>query len=448
MLLPPFLSFLNKHQLIKDPSQPTLLAVSGGVDSVVLCHLFQQAHLPFAIAHCNFNLRGATTAAEAHFVDELSKSYGVPCYSRTFATKAFAKTHKLSIQMAARRLRYDFFYQLIADHSLGQIATAHHWDDTIETLLLNFIKGTGIMGLQGIPPIYNKTIRPLLFARKKEIIAFARAAGLEWKEDGSNASNDYQRNFLRNQVIPLLQTINPNFEETTRVTLEKLRDTATIFQQEIEKIKKEVLSFKEGIGYVAIKKIANHPSVVTIVTELLGNYGFSFEQVKKMTAPQMTPGKVFYATDYTLYVDREVWMMVKKEEVDRPKDQPGNLTADIPALTHWGNQTFYLQCYNKEDYQIRHAKHVAALNYNRLTFPLTIRPWQAGDYLHPLGMKGRKNVSDLLIDLKIPLAIKNKVTVITSQEAIVWVVGYCIDDRFKVTAETTKIVEITAYVIH
>lgn len=435
-----FLSFLQKQNLITDTRKETLLTVSGGVDSVVLCYLFKQAGLPFAIAHCNFNLRGKESDGETQFVHNLAEYYKVAFYSTRFQTKDFSAAHSISTQMAARTLRYYFFHSLLESHGLNQIATAHHWDDSVETILLNFIKGTGIGGFSGIQPINGKIIRPLLFARKQEIINYAKQEKLIWREDSSNKDIYYQRNFIRNKVIPLLHKINPNFEETTKDTCKKLTDTGRFFENHVREIAKEILFFRDGLWYMAIDKIAHLPWAATVSFEILRSYGFTFEQIKNLIVAPKGSGKVIYSKDYELSTDRGQWIIGKKALFNLPI-----LPKAIPEGTEqiqYDSDMLHFKSYEKDGYLIKKIAIIAALDYNTLQFPLIVRPWKHGDIFHPLGMKGRKKVSDLLIDFKVPIAIKKKVLVLTTNNQIVWVIGYRIDERFKVSDTTKKILEV------
>jgi len=448
-MLSVFLSFVEQEQLITDANQPTLLAVSGGVDSVVLCHLFKQAHLPFAIAHCNFKLRGVCSEQDADFVHDLAKVYEVPFYTMQFETKTFAATHKVSIQMAARTLRYNFFRQLCQENALSKIATAHHLDDSIETVLLNLVRGTGVVGLQGIRPLFQEMIRPLLFARKKNIIMYAKQEGLSWREDHSNQSDCYRRNLIRNKVMPILESINPNVVETMRTTCMKLHDVAAVFQGEIQKVGRDILVFDQGIGYLDMEKIAHLPGRNTLLFEILRPYGFSFQQVLSAQGAQplskhgMMSGKMIHSVDQTLYIDRKRWMLIKKEAISSFPQFGVEIFENTTSYVSDCNQKFYYRVYNKCGYTLPNTPAIAALDYDCLLFPLTLRPWQPGDAFYPLGMKGLKKVSDFLIDLKIPLLIKKRVMVVTSNGKIIWVVGYRIDDRFKLTPKTKSVFEIT-----
>ncbi|MGI2298401.1 tRNA lysidine(34) synthetase TilS [Candidatus Cardinium hertigii] len=433
-----FLSFLAHKKLIVDNDHPTLLAVSGGVDSVVLCHLFKKACLPFAIAHCNFNLRGAEADGATAFVKALAASYEVPFYTTRFDTKTFANNHKISIQMAARSLRYQFFDRLLQQHGWNKIATAHHWDDVMETILLNFIKGTGIKGFYGIQPMHHQIIRPLLFARKKEIIDYAQQQKLHWEEDSSNQCNHYQRNFIRNKVIPLLHQVNPNLASTMQTTTIQLKEIGNIFENQVYNIKKKISTFKEGIHYLAMHSIIDQPWATTVTFELLRPYGFTFKQIKQLLTTTRSSGKMIHSTEYTLYIDRENWLVQKKTEPFREQ-----VIADTTRSIAYEHHLLYFHCYKNANYMLKKTTMTAALDYDKLQFPLIMRPWQSGDFFYPLGMKGRKKISDLLIDLKIPIPIKERVCVILSKDEIVWVIGHRIDERFKVNETTKMVYEIT-----
>ncbi len=437
-MLPSFLSFLQHEQLITDRHATTLLAVSGGVDSMVLCDLFKKACLPFAIAHCNFNLRGEEAEATTAFVEGLAVSYGVPCYTARFDTKSFACKQKISIQMAARSLRYQFFDQLLEQHGWHRVATGHHWDDAIETILLNFIKGTGIRGLYGMQPIRGQVIRPLLFARKKEIIAYAEQAKLEWHEDSSNRCNYYQRNFIRNKIIPRLHEVNPNFATTAQESATKLKDIGQLFESHLAQTKKEIITYKDDIYHVAINQIIDQPWATTVVFELLHPYGFTFKALKKLIQGNRSSGKKIHAKDYTLYVDRTEWLISKNDKWLLQQKMVNTTTK----LVAYGKQALHVHTYPRADYILKKTTMTAALDFGMLQFPLVIRPWQAGDFFYPLGMKGSKKISDLLIDLKIPMVMKEKVlVVVTSKHEVIWVVGYRIDERFKINENTEMVFE-------
>ena len=438
-ILSSFTSFLQRKQLIAAGPTVTLLAVSGGVDSVVLCHLFHQTGLPFSIAHCNFQLRGQAAEADMQFVSGLAQRYQVAFHGTHFETQQFASQKKISIQMAARILRYQFFDQLLNQYDLPQLATAHHWDDSVETMIFNFVRGTGIKGLCGIEPRNGKIIRPLLFARKNQIITYAHQQSLTWREDGSNRETHYQRNFIRHKIIPLMHQINPNFEETAKISCEKFTDVSHIFQCHVNQTQHQIHRLKGDIHHISISRIAHLPAAATLAFELVAVYGFTFKQIKRLLTHPPANGKVIYAMEYALYIDRSEWLIQKR--------QPGShslepkLIFDHTTTIQDGAHTLHFRMHRQDGYCLSKATTIAALRYDRLHFPLTLRTWKPGDILHPIGMKGRKKVSDLLIDLKVPMALKSKIRVVTSQGQIVWVVGYRIDEQFKIDAATQTIWE-------
>ncbi|MHB9148153.1 MAG: tRNA lysidine(34) synthetase TilS, partial [Candidatus Amoebophilus sp.] len=303
-----FISFINDHQLLQ-AEEPVLLAVSGGVDSVVMCSLFHEARLHFAIAHCNFGLRGQESEGDEAFVHTLAQQYQVEFFTKRFDTKTYAKTNKLSTQMAARELRYAWFKELCNTHQINKLATAHHANDCLETILFNLTKGTSIAGLHGILPKQKNLIRPLLFASKESLLQYAQAKGLSWREDSSNRQEDYARNLIRHQVIPSLKLINPNLESTTNLTIDRLSQVEKLFNEQLGNIRKEIFFQQEGIYYITIQKIKEKPWAAVVLWELLKTFGFNFLQIKSLLHPSVQTGKSVYADNYQLYVDRTTWML-------------------------------------------------------------------------------------------------------------------------------------------
>lgn len=437
-LLADFLAFINEQQLLKKGGT-TLLAVSGGLDSVVMSHLFHHANLRFAIAHCNFNLRETASLQDQQFVLQLAKSYKVACYTQTFDTLAYAKQHGLSIQMAARKLRYQWFEVLCNKQQLDQIATAHHSQDSLETLLLNLTKGTGIAGLHGILPRKGRLIRPLLFADKSRLLHYAQCKQLAWREDASNADDTYARNLLRNQVMPLLRLINPNLEATSKLTIERLHQVEMLFQEQLAGIQPKVINKKKPVYEVLPASIQDKPWAPVVIWELLKPFGFNFPQIKGLLSHKPQSGKKIAAPQYQLYVDRQQWLIM-------PHIQPTKDSYLIPDNTL---KTLVTKAYTlkttiiaRTAYRLVLDKQVAALDLACLAFPLHIRKWQQGDFFYPLGMQQRKKLSDFLVDLKVPIPYKAHIDVLVSGNKIAWVIGYRLDDRFKLTAATQQVYEI------
>ncbi|MEM9416792.1 MAG: tRNA lysidine(34) synthetase TilS [Bacteroidota bacterium] len=437
-MLEAFLSFILEHQLL--PSQgTTLLAVSGGVDSVVMTRLFQQAKLPFAVAHCNFGLRGDASVQDESWVRALAQQYAVDFYTQTFDVSAHACSKGISIQMAARELRYAWFQALCEEHGFEKVATAHHNNDNLETVLLHLTKGTGLAGLHGILPGQGRYIRPLLFASKIDLIQYARTEGLAWREDGSNQKDDYQRNLLRHQVVPQLRKINPNLEATFRTTVERLYQTETFFNEQTAILRQQLCDQQGTDYYVHIASIQDKPWAPVVLWEWLKSFGFQFASLKKLlTHPPATGTRIQSATHF-LYVNRDQWIITPCTPSASPVLY--SLEATTPTLAIPG---YELQCTHipRSQYQLVTDKTVAALDQAQLQFPLVVRRWQPGDAFYPLGMQHRKKLSDFLIDNKVPRLHKAQVWVVTSEEKIVWVVGYRIDDRFKITNHTQQVYEL------
>jgi tRNA(Ile)-lysidine synthase len=436
-MLDAFLSFILKKKLLPQRT-PTLLAVSGGVDSVVMSALFRRAKLSFAIAHCNFGLRDVVSDQDEAWVRALAQQYGVYFYSRSFDVSTHARSQGISTQMAARTLRYAWFQELCKKQGFEKVATAHHGNDNLETVLLHLTKGTGIAGLHGISPAQGKYIRPLLFANKAEILTYAQREGLSWREDDSNHQDTYQRNLIRNQVVPWLKKINPSLETTFTRTLERLTQVETVFNDQVATIRQQICHYQGTDYYLAIHTIQDKSWAPVVAWELLKFFGFNFVQINNLLARKRLSGAMVKSASHRLYVDRRHWIVT-------PRIEPSPQFYAIDATTEYlAVPPHALQCTHipRAQYTIVANKEVAALNKARLKFPLVVRKWQPGDVFYPLGMQQQKKLSDFLIDNKIPVPLKAQVWVATSGGKIVWILGHRIDDRFKVTAHTEQVYEI------
>lgn len=451
-----FLTFINEQGLFA-ASDSILLTVSGGVDSVVMVELFYRAGFRFGIAHCNFQLRGEASAEDERLVVDLAERLGIKCWVQPFDAKAFAKTHHISTQMAARQLRYAWFEELRQQESFRYIATAHHQNDVLETVLLNLVKGTGIAGLHGIRPKNGFIIRPLLFAEKTQLKTFAIENQLLWREDSSNESSDYQRNLLRNEVIPLLKYINPNLEVTMQQTVEKLAAVEKVFDEEIARNRVELWREEAGVGYINFRKLQLLPAPLIRLFRLLEPYHFSYTQCKQIVQSlDSESGIFFYSSTHTLVKDRNELVIVRGmeqgvgskergveefviEEFGKGEDGKHRLVIGSKKIVIEALEITWLSDVLSPTIQST----IALFDAERLSFPLTVRPWKAGDWFCPLGMKGRKKkVSDLLIDLKIPRNLKDDVWILTSQDQIAWVMGYRMDERFKVREDTQRLLKV------
>lgn len=423
-----------------EPHETTLLAVSGGVDSVVMADLFYRSHKSFAIAHCNFGLRAAASDADEAFVNKLATDYAVKLYVKHFPTKVYAPQHHLSIQLAARGLRYQWFDELCDQHQLQKLATAHHTNDMVETLLFNVIKGTGIAGLHGMLPQQRKLIRPLLFATKDEILAYAHAQHLQWREDSSNTTNAYARNLIRNQVIPILKTINPNLEQTTYATIQRIGQVEYWFKDQLASLHKTIFREQEERWYVHVQPLKDKRWAAVALWEILKPFGFNFRQIQTLWQGSGASGKMMESPTHQLYVNRDHWLLLP-QPAHATVPQAHNIDRSATSLA-FPSYHLQLSITPLQQYRITPEPHIAALDLAKLKFPLVVRPWQAGDGFYPMGMQHRKKVSDLLIDQKVSVVDKAKVLVLVSDGDIAWVIGHRIDDRFKVTSDTTQVYEI------
>ena len=433
-----FLNYIQSHQLAT-PQDHCLLAVSGGVDSVVLVHLFSQSNIPFGIAHAHFGLRGNDSDADAAFVRDLAQAYKVYFLLKNFATVAYAKKHKLSTQMAARALRYEWFQDIAQAQGYTKIVTGHHHNDQLETFLYNFTKGTGIAGLRGIPVKQGSLIRPLLFATKQEIVGYAQKHGLAWRQDVSNSMYTYHRNRLRHQVIPSLERINPSLVHTFKRTVKKLQQVEMGFQAYIAEYKKQVWQDVPPYVHVWLGPLQGKPWAPVALADWLAPLGFSFDPLQAWWDHPPQPGKMLFSRTHWLLAERAYWVAGRKEAQEATSH---TITAMPYTLdtTHWTLHIGSPQaCAPPLTFPA--SSQEAWLDYGKLTLPLEVRPWQPGDRFRPLGMAGKhKKVSDFFVDRKVPLCEKAHSYVITSAGKIVWLVGHHMDEFFRITSATSSMV--------
>lgn len=444
-MLHAFLTYINEQKLF-EPSEKVLLTVSGGKDSVAMLDLFCGAKLCFAVAHCNFQLRGIDSENDKLFVERLCQEKNIEFHTKTFDTKAYAKKNKISIEMAARTLRYEWFESLRKELNFDYIATAHHLNDSIETVLLNLTKGTGISGLKGVSAKKGHIIRPLLFASRKEIDVYVTEKNLSWQEDKSNASNDYQRNLIRNQVVPLLKKINPNLDETFARNLERFQSLEADFRKNLSHFKATVMREENGVFFLKIANVKYWQSANYYLEELLKEFGFNYFQSREIfNSLDGLSGKVFHAEKFTLLKDREELVISPSSSSEKSfflsisLDEINKLQP-FPFL----DKKLKVTVLNMEEIDSKFERNNTILfaDFDKIMFPITLRQWQEGDWFIPLGMKGKKKISDFLIDKKIPLNLKKNTFLLTSQDAIMWVAGQRADDRFKLTDTTKKILKV------
>ncbi|PPL04444.1 tRNA lysidine(34) synthetase TilS [Parapedobacter indicus] len=430
-----FIQYLHEQALCQ-PHQRLLLAVSGGKDSVMMTRLFVESGYAVGIAHCNFGLRGEESEADEALVYQLAKTLDVPFYVTRFDTVLYARQEGISIQMAARELRYAWFETICVSQDYDYIAVAQHRNDHVETLIFNLVRGTGLAGLQGIRPKRGRIIRPMLFLNAAEITAYVQQHGLEYRDDASNFSTKYARNKIRMEVIPKLKELNPDLEETLTKNMAHFSDAYVVLQRYIEHLRTQLFSERaEGEWHIPVVGLASLDPQQFLLYELFKPFGFT-EAVLSDLASSLggTPGKQFVSPSHVLYIDREEVVLTSKKAVY----EETVLLEKGETRVQWGeyNFKFHLSSHT----EVETASHIGQFDAHKIIFPLRIRSWRKADMFQPLGMKGHKKLSDLFISLKIPVYRKHRVPIVVNGNGdILWVVPYRMDDRYKITGKTKKV---------
>ena len=431
--------FIGEKQLF-NRNNKILLAVSGGIDSVVLLDLFHQLPNFIGIAHCNFQLRGEESDGDEALVKQLASRYDLPFFSVRFDTINITEASNESVQMIARRLRYDWLEKIRKENDYTFIATAHHQNDTLETLLYNLTKGTGISGLHGIPVKNGKIIRPLMCFNKEEIEAYVKTKDLKYRLDASNLALKYNRNKIRHLVVPALKEINPALEKTVYENTGRFRETEELYRFAIQYFTKKLLNKnRNGDVFLPILKLKQIPAPKSVLYELLLPYGFNNTQTQQIwEALDGIAGKVFYSENHQLIKDRKHLIISEKQE---SKQGFSIIQKDCSKLTKEDIELIFLQTKKDKHFNIHSSKDHAYLDIKKITFPLMLRKWKPGDYFYPFGMKGKKKkVNKFFKDEKISLIEKERTWILEdAQKRILWVVGYRIDERFKIKDNTREV---------
>lgn len=441
-MLEDFINFVEKENLF-NKDQKILIAVSGGIDSILLAKLFALAKFNFGIAHVNFCLRGEESLADEVFVKKFAKTLKVPFHTICFDTVVFAEKEKLSIQMAARILRYSWFEEIRVKNNYAFIATAHHQLDSAETILINLTRGTGLAGFHGIPIKNGHIIRPLSFASQELIYDFVVEQKLAWREDSSNATIKYQRNFIRHEIMPKFQELNPQFEQTLADTSEKIRNVEHWISAELNEFKVKQVAFDvDGNIYVPVSAGFSTEKWTVIAQQYLQEFNFSFGVINQiLTHPTEKVGKLFESPSHMLNIDRSQWVISPKDHVEfKPI-----LIQEEDEIVDFGSHELHVFIEeNNKSFVPTNSPNIACLDADSLEFPLEIRKYQEGDWFCPLGMNSKKLISDFLTDKKVPLNIKKNTQILLSKGSVVWVMGHRIDNRNKVSdkTETVMILEI------
>ncbi len=417
-----------------------LVAVSGGADSVALLHLLINNGFHCVVAHCNFSLRGAESDEDEVYVRQICNDYNVECRIKKFDTIGYASEKKISIEMAARDLRYNWFNELLQQLGLNRIATGHHGNDDLETFFLNLVRGTGIKGLTGISSKRGALIRPLLFAQSSEIVSYCNANGLAFRTDSTNADTKIIRNKIRHDIIPLFTEINPAFFQTMQTNLELLKEVSEVFAIEVNRFKEQVVVSEDENVLIPVSLVKDHPQRKSLLFEVLRPYGFNGAVIDEVVKGlDGIPGRQYFSETHRLVRDRYNLILVKKEF---GSNDVFYIQANEP-ITHEPIQLNIRVFDRTSDFKFSSCPDIAHFDADLIDFPLEIRRWKNGDQFQPLGMDQFKKLSDFFVNEKYSLIDKERVWLLISNNDIIWVIGKRMDNRFKVTAKTKRVLEIS-----
>jgi tRNA(Ile)-lysidine synthase len=436
MLTAKFIETIKRQNLFQTADK-LLLAVSGGVDSIVLCEICYRAGYDFAIAHANFQLRGEESEEDERFVRSLAAKYGVYIHVKTFNTGEYADENKVSIQVAARQLRYAWFDELL-EEGFKYVLTAHHRDDNIETAMMNFFRGTGVAGLRGMLYKNNTIVRPLLDFTKEEIIAFANEHNLQWRDDSSNASEKYSRNFFRQTVIPSVKKIFPEAEQNIAANIGRFRETEILYRQAIAQHKKRLLEIRGNEIHIPVLKLKKSEPLPTILYEIISEYNFTAHQVADAIHLLDAEQSSYIQSPTHRIIKNRNWLIIAANTTE---------TADVIIIEKENKNTpfanGFLRIEHQEKPAISSTPGIACLDAKDIKYPLILRKWKQGDYFYPLGMPKKKKIARFLIDQKLSRTQKENTWVLESAKKICWIVGLRIDDRFKVKDNTKEMIKIS-----
>jgi tRNA(Ile)-lysidine synthase len=439
-MLSDFLNYINDHNLITK-GKKVLLAVSGGIDSMVMSDLFMKSGLETGIAHCNFSLRGIESDLDEELVKKRAIENNILFHTVKFQTGEFASEKGISVQMAARELRYEWFEKVRREYGYESVAVAHNLNDSIETMLINLTRGTGIAGLTGIKPSINHIIRPMLFATRSTIEKYQEKHKITYREDRSNSDVKYNRNRIRHLVIPVLKEINPSVENTLNETAERLSGINEIVNIFIEQLKKDLILTGKDYITLNISKLKPYLGNRTIIFEIFREFGVTNPELRDLVnIIEGRTGSEIFTLSHRIIRDREKLIITGKtipedsvfivSGIKEMKKAPGIASANIDFVSG--------------EYSVAHNRSTASLDYRKILFPLTIRHWHEGDSFFPFGMNKRKKLSDYFIDRKFSKPDKENALVVESDGKIIWIVGERIDNRFRITTKTKEVLVLKA----
>ncbi len=415
--------YIETHRLLSVQDK-VWVALSGGADSVALLRVLMELGYSCQAAHCNFQLRGEESDRDEAFVQKLCESFFIPLQVIKFDTEDYAKSNRISIEMAARELRYDWFSKLCSQEQGSKMAVAHHRDDSVETLLLNLIRGTGINGLKGISCMNGNIVRPLLEVTREDILEYLKEIGQDYVTDSTNLEDEYQRNKIRLNLLPLMKELNPSVSESLWETMKRLSEVEKIYRKDRERRLAEAVHHPSSDEQrMEIQKIWQDVSPQTLLYEWLYPLGFNSSQIADIFQSVQTEqsGKRFFSAEWELLRDRSLLLVHRLEQASHLPE------VEVSILER--TDTFVIQT----------DKNVACLDADKVTLPLEVRQWEEGDSFVPLGMKGKKNVCKYMTDRKFSLFQKERQYVLVSEGKIVWLMGERIDHRFRVTEDTRRI---------
>ena len=428
--------FIHSENLISN-EEKLLVALSGGMDSMFLLHCLIQLNYQLEVAHCNFGLRGEESDRDEDFVKAFCDFKGIKFHVKRFDTANYAKNQGISIQMAARDLRYAWFDQLRATNSFDKLLTAHHRTDSIETILLNLSRGTGLKGLTGMPAITGHIVRPLIRLSREEISDMVTELKIPYRDDSSNASDKYSRNRIRHHILPQFKEINPSFEQTVENTASIISQAAGFVKYFMQAIKKECVVIGKDKTTIDIPSLIKYPELPFVLFEIVSEYGFNADQVKdiEMSLGGIS-GKQFYSATHR--ITKASQSLIIEELNDSDFIEYAINIGDKNLVT--SHHTWYFEV--SQNKNISKMANEAVLDLSKLSFPLVVRKWKQGDKIRPIGMQGHKKVSDILIDKKLSVPEKEKVWVLVSGEEIVWINELVVSEDYKVTSETTGVLRV------
>ncbi len=416
-----------------------LLALSGGCDSVALFHLLIKYNYHFSAVHCNFKLRGKDSDKDEQFVTDLCKRYDIQLFKTSFNTTEYAEQNKLSLEEAARNLRYDWFEEVRYRNNFAFILTAHHLNDKIETFFINLIKGTGIKGLRSILPKNDKVVRPLLFAERKEIKKFCQNNNIQYRTDKSNNDTNFLRNKLRHQVVPVFSEINPKFSESMNKNFQILSELENIYQEYIQENINNIVSYRNNLYYIDLEKLLQSSAPISLMFEIIRSFGFNSARNELIfkSLNTLQTGKIFYSDTHRILKTEKFLIIDKKKYSDNNTlyitEKLNN--NDIPELS--------FSILKKIPEILKTDSDTVLIDFEKIRFPLIVRNYSEGDFFFPFGMKGKKLLSDFFTDKKINLFERERIKLLTTADnQIIWIIGLRSDERFKITKHTQKVLQI------